>query len=102
MMKNKIACVIVDDEPFARKGLSGYIEKIDFLQLVGICENAIELNSLLKQNQADLLFLDIEMPQLTGIEFLRNAIDPPKVILTTAYEQYALKGYELDVLDYLL
>ncbi|PWT72263.1 MAG: DNA-binding response regulator [Bacteroidetes bacterium] len=102
MVKNKISCVIIDDEPFARKGLGGYIEKIDFLNLIGICENALELNSLLKQHHVDLIFLDIEMPQLTGIEFLQNAADHPKVILTTAYEQYALKGYELDVLDYLL
>jgi len=101
-MSSKIKCVIVDDEPFARKGLTGYIEKIDFLELCGICENAIELNSLLKQQQVDLLFLDIEMPHINGIDFLKNGKNIPKVILTTAYEQYALNGYELDVLDYLL
>ncbi|HEY8893170.1 MAG TPA: LytTR family DNA-binding domain-containing protein [Niastella sp.] len=97
-----IKCVITDDEPIARKGLQGYIEKIDFLQLVGVCEDAIQLNSLLKQQPADLLFLDIEMPYVTGIDFLRNTPQAPKVIFTTAYEQYAIKGYELDVLDYLL
>src|SRR5580765_306159 len=101
-MSIKIKCVIVDDEPYARKGLSGYVEKIDFLELSGQCENAIGLNSLLKQQPVDLLFLDIEMPYITGIDFLKNAKELPKVILTTAYEQYALKGYELDVLDYLL
>jgi len=101
-MSTKIKCIIVDDEPFARKGLISYVEKIDFFILSGICENAIELNSMLKQQQADLLFLDIEMPYITGIDFLKNAKELPKVILTTAYEQYALKGYELDVLDYLL
>jgi DNA-binding LytR/AlgR family response regulator len=94
--------VITDDEPVARKGLQGYVEKIDFLELVGICEDAIQLNSILKQQPVQLLFLDIEMPYLSGIEFLKNHPDPPKVIFTTAYEQYALKGYELDVLDYLL
>ncbi|MBL7740663.1 MAG: response regulator transcription factor [Chitinophagaceae bacterium] len=98
----KIKCVITDDEPMARKGLQSYIEKIDFLELAGVCEDAIQLNSLLKQAPVQLLFLDIEMPYVNGIDFLKNHPDPPKVIFTTAYEQYALKGYELDVLDYLL
>lgn len=84
-----IKCVIVDDEPVARKGIRGYVEKIDFLTLVGECENAIELNSLLKVQQVDLLFLDIEMPYLSGIDFLTGLLNPPKVILTTAYTQYA-------------
>lgn len=86
----------------ARKGLQGYVEKIDFLELTGVCEDAVQLNSLLKQHPADVLFLDIEMPYVTGIDFLKNTTNPPKVIFTTAYEQYAIKGYELDVLDYLL
>lgn len=97
-----ISCIIIDDEPIARKGLQGYIGKIDFLELKGVCENAIQLNNLLKQAPVDLLFLDIEMPYVSGIEFLKNTVSPPKVIFTTAYEQYAIKGYELDVLDYLL
>ena len=101
-MTPTIKCIIIDDEPLARKGLQGYIEKIDFLELVGVCEDAIQLNSLLKQQQADLLCLDIEMPYVTGIDFLKNTPNVPKVIFTTAYEQYAIKGYELDVLDYLL
>jgi DNA-binding LytR/AlgR family response regulator len=93
---------VTDDEPFARKGLQGYIEQIDFLELKGLCENAIELNSLLKKEPADLLFLDIEMPYVTGIDFLKNITDAPKVIFTTAYEKYVLQGFELEVLDYLL
>jgi DNA-binding LytR/AlgR family response regulator len=101
-MTPTIKCVITDDEPIARKGLQGYIEKIDFLQLAGVCEDAVQLNSLLKQQSVDLLFLDIEMPYVTGIDFLKNTPQAPKVIFTTAYEQYAIKGYELDVLDYLL
>lgn len=101
-MTPTIKCVITDDEPIARKGLQGYIDKIDFLELVGVCEDAIQLNSLLKQQQVDLLFLDIEMPYVTGIDFLKSTPQAPKVIFTTAYEQYAIKGYELDVLDYLL
>ncbi|MEI6821580.1 MAG: LytTR family DNA-binding domain-containing protein [Bacteroidota bacterium] len=98
----KIKCIIIDDEPIARKGIIGYIERIDFLELVAICEDAIQLNSVLKDQQVDLLFLDIEMPYITGIDFLKNAINPPKVIFTTAFEKYAIQGYEIDVLDYLL
>ena len=101
-MSRKITCIITDDEPMARKGLEGYVEKIGFLELAGLCEDALQLNTLLKQQSVDLLFLDIEMPYITGIDFLKNTSQPPKVIFTTAYEQYAIKGYELDVLDYLL
>ena len=98
----KISCIITDDEPLARKGLQGYIEKIDFFELSGVCEDALQLNTLLKQKPSDLLFLDIEMPYITGIDFLKTAFNPPKVIFTTAYEQYAIKGFEMNVLDYLL
>lgn len=101
-MSRKITCIIIDDEPMARKGLQGYVEKIDFLHLSGLCEDALQLNTLLKQQPVDLLFLDIEMPYITGIDFLQQTSNPPKVIFTTAYEQYAIRGYELDVLDYLL
>lgn len=98
----KIKCIITDDEPMARKGLRGYIEKIDFLTLVGECEDAIQLNTMLKTRQVDLIFLDIEMPEMTGLELLSNLTNPPKVIIVSAYEQYALQGYEFDVVDYLL
>lgn len=98
----EIKCIITDDEPMARKGLRGYIEKIDFLSLVGECEDAIQLNTMLKTQQIDLLFLDIEMPEVTGLELLSNLTNSPKVIIVSAYEQYALKGYEFDVVDYLL
>lgn len=97
-----ITCVITDDEPVARKGLQSYVEKVDFLTLAGVCEDAIQLNTLLKNRQPDLLFLDIEMPYLSGLDLLATLSNPPKVIITSAYEQYALKGYELDVTDYLL
>ncbi|HZY39847.1 MAG TPA: LytTR family DNA-binding domain-containing protein [Mucilaginibacter sp.] len=99
---NKITCVITDDEPFARKGLQGYVEKMSFLDLKGVCEDALQLSELLRKEPVDLLFLDIQMPHLTGIEFVKALSNPPKVIFTTAYEQYALQGFELDVLDYLL
>jgi DNA-binding LytR/AlgR family response regulator len=99
---DKIKCIITDDEPFARKGLQGYAAQIDFLDLRGVCENAVELNSLLKREPVDLLFLDIEMPYITGIDFLKHFPGAPRVIFTTAYEKYALQGFELEVLDYLL
>jgi len=98
----KIKCIITDDEPIARKGLKSYIEKIDFLSLVGECEDAIQLNTALRTLQPDLVFLDIEMPEITGIDLLSGLINPPKIIIVSAYEQYALKGYELNVADYLL
>lgn len=97
-----IKCVITDDEPIARKGLQGYVEKINSLELVASFEDAISLNGFLKNNAVDLLFLDIEMPYLSGIELLQTIANPPKVIFTTAYEKYAIKGYELEVVDYLL
>lgn len=98
----KIKCIITDDEPLARKGLKSYIEKISFLSLIGECEDAIQLNAALKTLQPDLVFLDIEMPEMTGLELLGNITNPPKVIIISAYEQYALKGYEFNVVDYLL
>jgi DNA-binding LytR/AlgR family response regulator len=97
-----VSCVITDDEPMARKGLQSYVERIPYLELIGVCEDALQLNELLQVQKPDLVFLDIEMPYLTGIEVLKSMSTPPKVILTTAYEQYALEGFELDVLDYLL
>jgi two-component system LytT family response regulator len=101
-MSDKISCIITDDEPFARKGLQGYIEKINFFDLKGVCEDALQLSDLLQKEPVDLLFLDIQMPHITGVEFLRAIKNPPKVIFTTAYQQYAIEGFELDVMDYLL
>ena len=102
-MTRPLRCLITDDEPFARKGLQRYIEKIAFLELRGLCADVPALEEHLRREPVDLLFLDIEMPQRNGLDFLRLAPGPrPQVILTTAYEQYALAGFELDVLDYLL
>ncbi len=98
----KIRCAITDDEPQARKGLKGYVEQIPFLELAGVCEDAVALNQLLRTQEIDLLFLDIEMPYISGIELLKSLPRPPKVIFTTAFEQYALKGFELEAVDYLL
>jgi DNA-binding LytR/AlgR family response regulator len=102
MSQSTIKCIVTDDEPFARKGLQGYIEKIDFLQLTGICEDALQLNNMLAREKTDLVFLDIEMPFMTGVDFLRNLNNPPRIIFTTAYEKYAVQGFELEVLDYLM
>ncbi|HEY1020703.1 MAG TPA: LytTR family DNA-binding domain-containing protein, partial [Flavisolibacter sp.] len=93
---------LVDDEPPARDVLRRYIETVPTLQLCGECANAIEAMSFLQQQPVDLLFLDIHMPQLKGIDLLKILPDRPKVILTTAYSAYAVEGYDLDIVDYLL
>lgn len=97
-----IKCLVVDDEPLALHILEDYISKIPFLQLVKATTNPIEALTLVQDGCADLVFLDVQMPELTGIQFLKIANGKVKVILTTAYSQYALEGYELDVVDYLL
>lgn len=97
-----IRCLIVDDEPPAREVIRRYIEQVPTLQLAGECANAIQAFTALQQQPVDLLFLDIRMPQLNGNDFLKTLKNPPKVIFTTAYAEYALEGYELDVVDYLL
>jgi DNA-binding LytR/AlgR family response regulator len=100
-MKN-INCIVADDEELARGIIEGYIHKLDELKLIASCSNGVEVYNALKVNTVDLLFLDIQMPQLTGIELLRTLKNPPPVILTTAYREFALEGYELNVIDYLI
>src|SRR5476649_1608521 len=97
-----IRCIIVDDEPLALHVLEDYLSKIPFLQLVKATTNPIEALTLVQEGNVDLVFLDVQMPELTGIQFLKIANGKTKVVLTTAYPQYALEGYELDVVDYLL
>lgn len=99
---NIIRCLIVDDEPPAREIIRRYIEAMPVLQLSGECANAIEAFGFLQQHSIDLMFLDIRMPQLNGNDFLKTLKNPPKVIFTTAFPEYALEGYELDVVDYLM
>ena len=99
---NPIQCLIIDDEPPAREIIRRYIEQVPSLQLAGECGNAVQALMVLQQQPVDLLFLDIRMPQLNGTDFLKTLKNPPKVIFTTAYQEYALEGYELDVVDYLL
>lgn len=97
-----IQTIIVDDEPLALDVLETYIEKIPDLKLIKRCTNALEAREALQNHHIDLMFLDIQMPQITGIDFLRTLSDPPLVIFTTAYPNFALEGFELDALDYLL
>src|SRR6201996_5590476 len=97
-----IRCLVVDDEPLALHIVEDYILKVPFLQLVKATTNPIEALTLVQQGEVDLVFLDVQMPELTGIQFLKIANGKAKVILTTAYPEYALEGYELDVVDYLL
>lgn len=94
--------IIVDDEPLALDVLETYIENVSKMNLIGRCANALEANELIRKETVDLLFLDIQMPQITGIEFLKTLSNPPMVIFTTAYSNYALEGFELNALDYLL
>ena len=97
-----IKYAIVDDEPIAHRIIEGFAEKIDTLQKVSNCYDAFEAISLMQANKVDLLFLDINMPKLTGFEFLSTLEHPPKVIITSAHKEFALEGYEFDVVDYLL
>lgn len=97
-----INVIIVDDEPLAQDVLETYIEKVPDLHLVKKCSNALEANEVLKTEEVDLMLLDIQMPQLTGIDFLKTLVNPPIVIFTTAYPNYAIEGFELNALDYLL
>lgn len=98
----QLSCVVVDDEPLAIEIIESYVGKIDQLKLAGSFRNAIEAFAFLQQQQVDLMFLDIQMPKLSGIEFLKTLKNPPKVIFTTAFRDYALDGFELEVVDYLL
>lgn len=98
----KIKCLIIDDEPPAREVLKRYVQEMPMLLVAGECANAVQALAALQEQAVDLLFLDIRMPQLNGTDFLKTIKNPPKVILTTAYTEYALEGYELDVVDYLM
>lgn len=98
----KIKCIIIDDEPLSRKGLKEYIADIDFLDLLAEFDSALAATELLDTGEVQLLFLDIQMPRITGIDFFKTIKNPPVVIFTTAYPQYALDGFEVNALDYLV
>ena len=99
---NKPRCLIVDDEPLARDVLKRYFAKLPILNLVGECSNAVDAFVFLQANEVDIIFLDIRMPELLGTELIQSIKNPPKVIFTTAYKEYAWDGFELDAVDYLL
>ena len=98
----KMNCIAVDDEILALKKIKRYADKIDYLNLLGTFDNALSTFSFLRENKVHLIFLDIQMDEFTGIQLLETIKDPPYVVLTTAFDEYALKAYELDVVDYLL
>jgi YesN/AraC family two-component response regulator len=98
----KTNCLIVDDEPLARELMRNHIQKLDNFEIVAECSDAMKALEALRNHKVDLMFMDIQMPQITGIEFLKTLKHPPQVIITTAYREYALEGFELDVVDYLL
>ncbi len=95
-------CIIIDDEPLARELIRGHVKKLENFEIVAECANAMEAMETLRNNKTDLMFLDIKMPQISGIEFLKTIKNPPKVIITTAFSQYAIEGFEMDVVDYLI
>ncbi len=97
-----INCIVIDDEPLARKGLKEYIADVDFLELVGEFDNPLKAAEPISKGEVQLLFLDIQMPRITGLDFFRTLQNPPPVIFTTAYPQYALEGFEVNALDYLV
>ncbi len=99
---DKIKCLIVDDEELARKLVENYIQRLPHLEVIAKCANPLDAMQVLQKENVDIMFLDIQMPELTGIEFLKTLSQKPLIILTTAYKEYALEGYELDVVDYLL
>src|ERR1043166_3254535 len=99
---SNIKCIIVEDEPLAVKVLSDYISQVPFLQLLATFKDAILATDWLRHNTTDLIFLDIHLPKLKGMAFLKTFTHPPAVIITTAYHQYAVEGFELNVTDYLL
>lgn len=99
---SKYQCIVIDDEPLAIEVIKTHIEKLNTFEIIATFRNALEATDILSKTKTDLLFLDIQMPGMKGTDFLRNMLNPPKTILTTAYREYALEGYELDVVDYLL
>lgn len=98
----KLTCLIIEDEPLAAEGLASFIGQVPFLELTGNCGDAMMALDFLKNKNIDVIFLDIHLPKLKGLDFLKTLKQPPQIILTTAYHQYALEGYEYNVVDYLL
>ncbi len=98
----KTRCLIIDDEPLAIKLIKTHLSKLDSFEVAGECSNALKAVEFLKREHIDLMFLDINMPEITGLDFLKSLPNPPYVIITTAYREYAIDGYDLDIIDFLL
>ncbi|HET7002373.1 MAG TPA: response regulator transcription factor, partial [Puia sp.] len=101
-MKQPLKCLIIDDEPLAQNIIENYLKNVDHIELVAKCDNALSALSWIKKQKIDLIFLDISMPFISGIDFIKTLQNPPSVILTTAHKEFAVESYELNVLDYLL
>lgn len=99
---NNLRCIVVDDEQIGREGLADYITDISWLKLVGLCKDAMEATNLMSTTKVDLIFLDIKMPKVSGLEFIKSMENPPLIIICTAYPSYAIEGFNLNVLDYLV
>jgi DNA-binding LytR/AlgR family response regulator len=99
---NQIKCLIIDDEPLAQNVIENYLKNFAFIELIGKCDNALNALEWIKKKRIDLIFLDIAMPFISGIDFIKTLQNPPKIILTTAHKEFAIESYELNVLDYLL
>lgn len=97
-----LKCLAIDDEPLARKKMAAYIEKTPFLDLIDTCESALEALNIIQKQEIDLLFLDINMPDFSGMDFAKSLTKAPGIIFTTAYSEYAIEGYKVDAIDYLL
>lgn len=98
----KTRCLIIDDEPLAIKVIRTYLTRLDSFEIAGECKNALKAIEFLMKEKIDLMFLDINMPEITGLEFLTSIPNPPHVIITTAFSEYAIEGYDLDVIDFLI
>ncbi len=97
-----IRCIIIDDEPLALKQMENYIQKIPYLELVAACQSAIDAKEVLEKNKIDAIFCDINLPELNGLDFIKSLENPPMVVFTTAYSEYAVEGFQLNAVDYLL
>jgi DNA-binding LytR/AlgR family response regulator len=101
-MSNKTRCLVIDDEPLALKLIKSHLSKLSSFEVAGECRNALQAVEVLKREKIDLMFLDINMPEITGLDFLKTIPNPPYVIITTAFREYAIEGYDLDIVDFLL
>src|SRR3954453_15466825 len=99
---NQFKCLIIDDEPLAQNVIENYLKNFSFIELIAKCENALIALEWIKKQKVDLIFLDISMPFISGIDFIKTLKNPPAIILTTAHKEFAIESYELSVLDYLL